>query len=291
MAYAGAITRPKPVKWVLAHDHGFHAITRAREFWHYRRLIWFFAKQAFQVLWVKTHLGWLWVPIRQLTPILFGAVVYGSVMNIPSMGVPYLLLLVVSSLSWDCFDGPWLWGSRGIDLNRHLVTKLYFPRMILPLASMSPGLAGPLCTICFLTALLPYYRITTGVWYVQLTPGLLLAPFILVASLFLAFSLSLWTSLWLAQARDARYALNYFMGFWMYLTPVIYPISLVPAEYRWLMWLNPMAPIVEAFKASMFGWDWPPAWAAAAALGESVVLFALGFRYFHTREAAATDKL
>ena len=291
MAYAGSAAPHKPVKWVLAHDHGFHAVARAREFWHYRRLVWFFAKQAFQVLWSKTQLGWLWVPIRHLTPLIVGAVVYGSVMNIPSMGVPYFLFLIVSSLPWNCFDGPWLWGSRGIDMNRQLITKLYFPRMILPLASMSPGLAGPLVIVCVLFVSLVYYRITEGLWHVQFDTGLLVAPFILVAAMFLAFSLSLWTSLWVAQARDARYALAYVMGFWMYLTPVIYPMSRVPADYRWLMWLNPMAPIVEWFKASVFGWEWPPAWATTVAIGELLLLFALGFRYFHTREAAAADRL
>jgi lipopolysaccharide transport system permease protein len=281
----------KPAKWVLAHDHGFHAVARAREIWRYRRLIWFFSTQAFQALYKRTQLGWLWVPIRPLAPLALGAVVYSTVIGVPATGVPYFLLLLVGTIAWNCFDGPWMWGSRGLELNRHLVTKLYFPRMILPLSTMSPGLAEPVVLLGVLAVALPYYRVTDGVWYVEGGSRLLAAPAVLAAILLLAFGLSLWTSLWQARARDVRYMIGYALGFWMYLTPVIYPITLVPEEYRWLMWLNPMAPLVEAFKTAMFGGEWPPSWALTLAGAGIVAVFVSGFWYFHGKEAEAADHI
>ena len=281
----------KPVKWVLAHDHGLHAVARARELWRYRRLVWFFSTQAFEALYRRTHLGWLWVPIRPLAPLAVGVFVYGGLMGVPSTGVPYFLFLLVGTLAWNCFDGPWTWGSRGLEMNRQLVTKLYFPRMILPLATMSPGLAEPAVLLTVLAIALPYYRIADGVWYLVAGPQLLLAPLVLAAILLLAFSLALWTSIWQARARDMRYVLGYVLSFWMYLTPVIYPASIVPPDYRWLLWLNPVAPLVEAFKAAIFGWPWPPMWALALAGVEILAAFASGFWHFHENEAETADRL
>ena len=287
---AGASGRT-PSRWVLSHDHGFHAVARAREMWRYRRLLWFFATHAFRALYRRTHLGWMWVPVRSLAPLAVGTVVYGGLMEIPSSGVPYFLMLLVATLAWNCFDGPWTWGSRGVDMNRRLVTKLYFPRMILPLASMTPGLAEPGMMLGVLALTVPYYRIADGVWYVKFTPQLLLAPLILAAILLLAFGLALWTSLWQARARDVRFGIGYLLGFWMYLTPVIYPITQVPERYRQLMWLNPMAPLVEAFKSVVFGWAAPPTWAVALSLTTILLVVSTGFWHFHALEAETTDKI
>jgi len=280
-----------PVAWELSHDHGFHAVARAQELWRYRRLLWFFATQAFQALYRRTHLGWLWVPIRSLVPLAVGSAVYGGLMDVPSLGVPYFLMLLVGTTIWSCFDGPWTWGSRGVEMNRRLVTKLYFPRMILPLATMAPGLAEPGMMLLLLAVAIPYYALTDGMWYIAVGPRLLLAPLVMLATLMLAFGLSLWTSLWQARARDVRFGIGYLLGFWMYLTPVIYPITQVPERFRFLMWLNPMAPYVEAFKSAVFGWPAPPRWAMTLSLVVTLIVVASGFWHFHAREAETAEKI
>jgi lipopolysaccharide transport system permease protein len=212
-------------------------------------------------------------------------------MDVPSLGVPYFLSLLVATIPWNCFDGPWTWGSRGVEMNRRLVTKLYFPRMILPLATMAPGLAEPAMMIAMLAVVLPYYRIVDGTWYVVFGPRLLLAPLIMMACLAFAFGLALWTSLWQARARDVRFGIGYLLGFWMYLTPVIYPISQVPERFRWIMWLNPMSPLVEGFKSVVFGWPAPPGWARGLAVAVILLVIGSGFWHFHSREAETTDKI
>lgn len=291
MAHAASAGTRKPDKWVLAHDHGFHAVARAQEFWRYRRLIWFFAIQAFQMLYRRTQLGWLWVPVRPLAPLLTAAFIYGDVFAVPDTGVPYFLFLMAGMLPWNCFDGPWLWGSRGLEVNRDLVTKLYFPRMVLPLAMMAPGLAEPMVSLGLVLLAIPYYRMTTGIWYIHFGPQLLVLPLVLLASLFFAFSLALVTSLWQVRARDVRFIAGYLLGFWMLLTPVIYPITHIPIRYRWIAWLNPMAPLSESFKAALFGWEWPPVWALATCAGEILLVFGLAFWFFHVQEAETADKI
>ena len=282
---------PKPAKWVLTKDHGFHPFARVAEAWRYRRLVGFFASQAFHALYKRTQLGVLWVPLRPLAPLLIGTLVYGGLLGIPSTGVPYFLFLTVASIAWNCFDGPWGWGSRGFELNRELIAKLYFPRLILPLSTMVPGLVEPVVNLGVAIVAVIYYRIHDGMWYVAFGPRLLLAPLILAAILFFAFSLALVTSLYQVRARDVRFIIGYFLGFWMYLTPVIYPVTLVPAKWRWLMWLNPMAPLVEEFKSVVFGWAAPPPWAVPVALFEIALVFAGAFWHFHAMEAHTADKV
>jgi len=286
-----ASTAHKPAKWVLTRDHGFHPLARINEAWRYRRLVGFFASQAFHALYKRTQLGILWVPLRPLAPLLIGTVIYGGLMNVPSTGVPYFLLLTVASVAWNCFDGPWGWGSRGFELNRELITKLYFPRIILPLSTMVPGLVEPVVNIAVAALAFIYYRVHEGVWYVDVGPRLLLAPLVLATILFFAFSLALVTSLYQVRARDVRFIIGYILGFWMYLTPVIYPVTQIPEQWRWLVWFNPMAPLVEEFKSVVFGWPGPPPWALALTLAEIAVVFAAAFWHFHAMESHTADKV
>jgi lipopolysaccharide transport system permease protein len=281
----------RPAKWVLTTDHGFHPVARVTEAWRYRRLISFFASQAFHQLYKRTQLGILWVPLRPLAPLLIGTLVYGTLMGIPSTGVPYFLLLTVSSVAWNCFDGPWGWGSRGFELNRDLITKLYFPRIILPLSTMVPGLVEPVVNIAVALVAIGYYRVHDGTWYIHWGPRLLLAPLVLFVILFFAFSLALITALYQVRARDVRFIIGYFLGFWMYLTPVIYPVTQIPEKWRWLIWFNPMAPLVEQFKSAVFGWPGPPWWALPLSLLEIAAVFAAGFWHFHAMEAHTADKV
>jgi lipopolysaccharide transport system permease protein len=114
-------------------------------------------------------------------------------------------------------------------------------------------------------------------------------PFLLLAILFFAFSLSLFTSIYQLRARDVRFIVGYVLGFWMYVTPVIYPVTQIPLRWRWLVWFNPMAPLVEEFKGAVFGWARPPAWALPLALVEILVAFAVGFWHFHAMESQTAD--
>jgi lipopolysaccharide transport system permease protein len=270
-------------------DQGFGA--RAREVWQYRRILGFFAAKAVQALYAKTYLGVWWLFIRTLVPLAVGSFVYGSVMQISAGGVPYFLFFLIGQVPWNCFDGPLIRAGRGIEVNRDLLTKLYVPRMILPMAQMSAGMLEPAIILLTLLGSLVYYRVNDGVWYVQLHARLLACVASVMVVLFFAFSLSLWTAVWQARARDVRFAVRYVLAFWLLFTPVIYPLSMVPVNLRWLMHLNPMTAPVETFRWGMLpGLEHSWAWFGYT-VGVALVTFLAGVWHFARTESVTMDTM
>ena len=278
-------------RWVIDADTRDGFGSRAREVWQYRRILGFFSLKAVQSLYSKTRLGVSWIFIRTLVPLFVASFVFDSVMKIPSGGVPYFVFFVAGQIAWNCFDGPLIRGSRGLEVHRVLLTKLYIPRMILPLGQMSIGIVeSTIVTLVFVGALV-YYHSVDGIWYVQTGPRLLASILSIVLILFFAFSLTLWTSVWQARARDTRFALRFVIGFWMYFTPVIYPMSVVPPSIRWLMYLNPLTAPVEMFRwgtlpTTEHSWPWF-GYSAAVALA----IFLAGVWYFGHVESETMDKI
>lgn len=282
---------PDPAAWAIGADADEGFGSRAREVWRYRRILWFFAVKSLQALYAKTILGPAWIFIRTLVPLGVGSFVFGSIMRVPSGGVPYFVFFLTGQVIWNFFDGPLIRGSRGIEVNRQLLTKLYVPRMILPLGSMAGGIAEPLIIALVLAGTFVYYRVTQGIWYIQPEPRLLAAGASMLVVLAFAFSLTLWTSVWQARARDARFVLRYTVGFWLFLTPVIYPLSLVPADIRWLVQINPLTAPVETFKwAVLPGMQHSWAWFGYSA-AVTLLTFASGVWYFTRAESVTMDKL
>ena len=281
----------EPTAWVIEPDTREGFLARAREVWQYRRILWFFSVKALQSLYAKTHLGVFWIFIRTLVPLAIGSFVFGSVMRVPSGAVPYFIFYTTGQLAWNCFDGPLIRGSRGLDANRQLLTKLYIPRVILPLAAMTAGFIEPAIITLVLIGALVYYRVNDAVWYIQPDPRLIAAFASVLLILAFAFSLSLWTSVWQARARDARFVLRYVVGFWLYLTPVIYPVSQVPERIRWLAYLNPLTAPIETFKwAVLPGLEQSWAWFGYSVVVTLLTFFA-GAWYFARSEGATMDKL
>ena len=280
-----------PASWTIGaeSDQGFGP--RTREIWRYRRILWFFSRRSLQSLYSKTVLGPAWIFIRTLVPLAVSSFVFGQIMQVPSGGVPYFVFFLAGQVPWNCFDGPVIRGSQGIEVNRELLTRLYVPRIILPLGSMTAGIAEPVIIALVLIGSLVYYRVNDGVWYVQPEPRLLAAIAALAVVLAFAFSVTLWTSVWQARARDARFALRYTVGLWLFLTPVIYPLSAVPADIRWMAQLNPLTPPVETFKWALLpgmqhSWPW-----FLYSVGVTVAVFLAGAWYFTRSEAVTMDKL
>jgi lipopolysaccharide transport system permease protein len=280
-------------RWVIDGDarEGFAA--RVREVWQYRRILGFFALRAIQSLYSKTHLGVAWIFIRALVPLFVGSFVFGSVMKVPSGGVPYFVFFLAGQIPWNCFDGPLLRGSRGLEVNRVLLSKLYVPRIIVPLGQMAAGVLEPAIILLVFVGSIVYYHRTDGVWYVQPSPRMLASVASILLMLLFAFSLTLWTSVWQARARDARFVLRYVVSFWMFFTPVIYPMSVVPENVRWLMYLNPLSAPIE-----MFRWGTLPAMAMERSwpwflysCGVTAVTLAGGVWYFGRVESTTMDRI
>lgn len=276
--------------WVIGpRPSGF--IPRLQELWQFRHLISYFGYRALQKLYAGTVLGWAWVILRPLFPLATGALIFGDFIGVGSGPVPYFLFFLVGSTLWNLFSNSLTWTTRSLELNRKILQRMYFPRLVLPVATLTPALVETAIYILIGLFTVAYYWLTKGEPYVALAPRLLLAPLIMVWAVVLALGIGLWTSVYGATARDARFTVNYVLGFWFYLTPVIYPVSFVPQRWEWLLWLNPMAALQESFRWTVLGVGRVQPWSIATAATVSMCALALGLRFFIRAEAESVDRL
>lgn len=277
-----------PDEWVIE-PRSIGLFRSCQEVWRYRRMVRFFAARAVEKLYRRTVLGRAWILIRPLFPVVVGTVIFGELLNAPSDDVPYFLFLLVSSAVWGLFSGSVMWATRSLELNRKILKRLYVPRLILPVAMVAPALLEFAIYLGLIVAAAAYYA-AQGHLYVAGGPRLLAALGAAAASLLLALGVGLWTSVLGALARDVRFTLSYVLSFWLYLTPVIYPLSAVPERWRWLCALNPMASLVETFRWGVLGIGGPDPRALGMAAIVLVAVVTAGLWFFVRAEAAAIDR-
>jgi homopolymeric O-antigen transport system permease protein len=229
--------------------------------------------------------------VRPLLPILISTLIFGGLLNVPSDGVPYFLFFLAGSTSWMLFEQSALWATRSLDMNKGLIKKVYFPRLIVPLSSVAPAIVQAGVYGALLFASVVYYFVHDGRWYVRSGPGLIVALLAAGLSVLFAVAVGLWTTIWQVRFREVRYTLRYVLRFWNYLTPVLYPLSQVPEKYHWVVFLNPMAPVVEAFKWGVLGVGELNVTATISGLSVIVLTLVGGIWYFNRSEATSVDKL
>jgi lipopolysaccharide transport system permease protein len=261
------------------------------EFWRYRRLLSFFAARAAEKLYKGTTLGRFWLFARPLLPLIIGTLIFGNLLKVPSDGVPYFLFYLTGQGLWHFFERGLLWGTRSLDRQKGLMKKMYFPRLIVPIASVVPAFIDlAIYLVIFLAACVYYYR-KDGVWYFAVGRGLPASLLAVVVCFGLVVSLSLFTCVWQLRHREVRFTMRYFMRFWSYLTPIIYPMSQVPPKLRWAIYLNPMASVIETFKWGLLGVGEFALVPLLCSLAIVPVLLALGVWYFTHSEAASVDDM
>jgi lipopolysaccharide transport system permease protein len=280
---------PADLWTVEPRQHGL--IERTVELWRYRPLWWYFAGEAVQTMYRRTKLGWLWLILRVTAPIGLQSLIFGSLLGVKSGGPPYFLCLVCGMTTWILFERSLLVVTRSLDQHRKLVTKIYFPRMILPLAAVAPGLLYLAVLVTVLIGTVLYHRYQDGVWFVTLRPELLVSVAAILATLVFTVAVGLWTSVLQARYRDIRQGLRYFMPFWMYFTPILYPVTTIPEDWRWLAALNPMAGVVEAFKWGTLGTGHLTVPLVASSLSLIALTMIAGMWFFSREEAASVDQL
>jgi lipopolysaccharide transport system permease protein len=267
------------------------ATARAREVWAYRRMFLFFGRRAFEKLYRNTVLGKTWIVLRPLVPLLVRVFVFGALLQVGgTTTVPYFLFLAVGTAAWELFGSSLMWATRSLQMNGSILARLYVPRLILPIASMVPGLAYFAIHLVFIAAALIFYRVNHGVWYVD-TTWLFVAPVAVALILLFSLSIGLWTAVLGAGARDVRFGLGYVLEFWVYLTPVVYPVSVVPNHAQWALYLNPIAVYIVAFRGALLGSEGPPVVAWVTAVTITVIMLAAGLAFFYRAEAEAVDNL
>jgi lipopolysaccharide transport system permease protein len=200
-------------------------------------------------------------------------------------------MFLAGATCWRLFENSLIWATRSLELNRKLLSKVYIPRLLLPFASLVPAFVELGFYVGFLAAAIAIYSAVDGALYLNLDLALLAVPAALGLALLFAMGIGLYTAVLGATARDVRFSLTYVLGFWYMLTPVIYPLSQVPANFRWVAELNPMTPVVELFKWGLLdaGQVRPVGLAVAGTV--IALLWAGGLWFFARAEADAVDRL
>jgi lipopolysaccharide transport system permease protein len=264
---------------------------RLSELWGHRGLTRFFGNRALQKIYARTVLGRAWLVLRPVATTVPPALIFGGVLQAPSDGLPYFLFFVAGMTAWTTFDRCLYWATRGIELNRSLLTRLYFPRLLLPVASITPGLVELALFVVMLALTVTWFGLVDGTWFLQVGPGVLAAVGALTLCLAFALGIGLWTSVLAARARDMRYSLQIVLSFWMLLTPVIYPLEAVPERFRDLVAVNPMTPLVELFRWGLLGRGDVQPISLAASITIIVCVALAGLWYFDRAEAASVDSM
>jgi lipopolysaccharide transport system permease protein len=281
--------RNKPVQVIEPRRRG--AAERARELLLYRRLLGYFGARSMEKITARTMLGRWWLVLRPVMDIATGALIFSGVLNIPSLHLPYVLFFLAGATCWRLLETGLLWTTRSLELHRKLLSKVYFPRLLLPVASLAPALIEFACYLIALALATLFYWVKDGTLYLEIGWNLFAAVGALAMSQALALGIGLWTSVLGARTRDLRYSLTYFLGFWYLMTPVVYPLSLVPAGLQGVAQANPMTSIVELFKWGLFdAGSVRPGGLIGAGIAIAVVWIG-GLWFFGRAESAAVDGL
>ena len=244
-----------------------------REFWRYRELLLFLIWRDVKVRYKQTLLGAAWAVIQPLFTMLVFWLFFGKLAGIPSDDIPYPLFAFAGLLPWTFFANAVTSSGNSLIGSANLITKVYFPRLILPASAVLAGLVDLAVAGVVLAVMLPSYGFTPG-WHVLILP----VPLVLVV--LLALGVGLWMAALNVKYRDIRYALPFLIQLWMFATPIIYPASLVPERWRWALAVNPLTGIIEGFRAALFARaiDWLALGVSAAVTGVLVVTAAYAFR-------------
>jgi lipopolysaccharide transport system permease protein len=222
------------------------ALPQIRDVWAYRELFYFLVWRDLKVRYKQTVLGILWAIIQPFCLMVIFSIFFGRLAKIPSEGIPYPIFAYAALLPWSYFAKSLNLCSESLVGNSHLITKVYFPRLIIPTSSVLSGLVDFSISFTILCAMMIYYRIIPGL-------TALLLPFLILMAMATALGTGLWLSALNIKYRDIRYAISFLVQFWFFATPVVYPSSLVPAKWRFFLGLNPMVAVVEGFRGALLG--------------------------------------
>lgn len=217
-----------------------------RDLWSYRELLYLLTWRDVKVRFKQTAVGATWAVIQPLFMMVVFAIFFGVFIGVPSDGVPYPLFAYAGLMPWMFFANAVNNSSNSLVANSNLISKVYFPRITIPIAAVAAGLVDLVIASVILIGLVLYYR-------VPLTWSLLLLPVFIMLTTALALGIGISVSALNVKYRDIRHALPFVLQAWMFLTPIIYPASVVPDKYRPLLALNPMTGIVEGFRAALYG--------------------------------------
>jgi lipopolysaccharide transport system permease protein len=266
---------------------GWRALDLA-EFWRHRELVWFLARRDVRLRYKQTVLGVAWAVIQPLSTLVVFAVVFGRLAQLPTGGAPYALATLAALPPWQLFSYALAQSSHSLVAEQRLITKVYFPRLVVPVASVLAGLVDLVVTLGLLAVLVATYD-ALGWYRFHPTWRLALLPAFVLCALATALALGLWLATLNVQYRDVRYVLPFLTQLMLFATPIAYPSGIFPAAVRPALGLNPMAGVVEGFRWAVLGTA-SPAWGLMGISACVVVaMLVSGLYYFRRVEPTFAD--
>ena len=252
-----------------------------KELWEYKKLFFVFTKRDIGVKYKQTIIGGLWAIIKPFFTMVIFTIFFGNIIKVPSDNIPYAIFSYSGILIWSYFAASVGIASGSLVANTGLVSKIYFPRIIIPISSTLVGLVDYLVATIIMFGLMVYYKYTPSIY-------IFLVPVILFFTWILASGLGLWLSALNVKYRDTRYFVSFFTQFLMFMTPVIYPVSIL-GKYKWLLMFNPMTGFVQAHRAAILGHQAVDFKMLGIAIALSIIVFISGLLYFNSVERYFAD--
>jgi lipopolysaccharide transport system permease protein len=250
--------------------------------WKYRELLYFLVWRDVLVRYKQTAIGASWAILQPLITMAIFTLIFNNMVKVPSDGHPYPVFAFAALLPWNYFSQALQRSGGSLVGSSNLITKIYFPRLLIPLAASASPVVDLFFSFLLLLALMLWYGIVP-------TPALLALPLFVAMSLLSALAVGLWLTTLHVKYRDVGHIIPFLIQIWMYASPVAYPVSIVPEKWRLLYSLNPMAGVIEGFRWSILGTprpDWP---VMAVSLLVVLVLLASGLVYFKRMEQTFAD--
>ena len=240
-----------------------------RDIWTYRELLYFLTWRDVKVRYKQTALGAAWAILQPLFMMVIFTIFFGRLAGVDSAGIPYPLFALAGLVPWTFFSNSITASGNSLVGSANLITKVYFPRLIVPAAAMLAGLVDFLLAFLLLVLMMFYYR-------VSLTAQVLFLPVLILLTALFGLGVGTWMSALNVKYRDVRFALPFVIQLWLFVSSVILPSASVPQKYRWILMFNPMSGIIEGYRSALFGlpFDWP-ALGMASVLTVLVLLYAI----------------
>lgn len=255
---------------------------KLRDLWEYRELLFFLTWRDIKIRYKQTALGAVWAILQPVMTMVIFTIFFGRVAKISSEGIPYPLFSFAALLPWQLFARALTESSNSLVANQRLISKVYFPRLVIPISAILAGLVDFGIAFVVLIGMMFYYGVVP-------TAAVLSLPFFLLLAVVTALAAGLWFSALNVEYRDVRHTMPFLVQFWLFATPIAYPSSLVPEKWRLLYGLNPLAGVVEGFRWALLGQKGGLGpMVAVSALAVCVLLIA-GLVYFQRMEKTFAD--
>jgi lipopolysaccharide transport system permease protein len=280
-----ASAQPSAPTVVIRPSRGWASLQLAA-LWEYRELLYFLVWRDVKVRYKQTVLGVLWIILQPVVSMVVFSALFGGLLDVPSGGVPYPIFLYSALLPWNYFSGSLTRSSASVVGSANLIRKVYFPRLVIPISGVLSGLVDFAVAFSVLAALMLFYRVAP-------TPAVLLLPAFILLAMATSLGFGLWLSALNVRFRDVGYLVPFLVQIWMYLTPVIYPVTLIPERLRWLLALNPMTGVVEGFRWALLGAHLedaaPPGGLFYASIAIALGVLVSGLIFFRRTERTFAD--